>query len=287
MSIRSRSTQSTLVAILLLASTRANADELPQLPPEEGGAPPVQIQEAPPPAARPASPRPHWRGAPPVVLLPPPAPIPPPPAEVAEDNSVLGTRQRFTRFEVGIRERAISDDAFAPFAKDNGLAQLSVSGSTVLFTNRSFSFAAGVGFDSGAVNASSRGFDMKLRAHQISVPLEGRFHVTPWLFAFAKAAPGISILRAEALESSLSQKLTSTSTAFAADLSLGASFLLGTQKHPQRRAFRVWLTPEVGYALATKASMDLEADDPRFGSMNLPGVSLGGFFARASVGFGF
>lgn len=293
MSLRSRSAQASIASLLFVASSPAFADDLPPLPQTDAAPPAVQIEEpahapaappTPPPASPAAHPSHHWRGAPPVVLLPPSyARLP----EEEEDNSQLGTRQRFIRFEVGARVRFIGDDAFDAFSTDNRLPQISLGGSTVLFTHRSFSFAAGIGFDAGATKATSRSFKMELNAYHATVPLEGRYHFTPWLFGFAKAAPGIASIHAEANEFAGAPKLTATSVAFAADLSVGASFLIGAQKHPQRHAFRFWLTPEFGYGIATNASMNLEADDARYGSLNLPGLSLGGFFGRASAGFGF
>ena len=283
-------TSSALLLTSVLLSTAARAeDPLPPLPASDPATTPApstapETREAPiapppsaPPRAQGRSPvLGRYDGYRPIVV----EPLPPP-----EDDSFLGSRQRFVRFGIGVRHSGVNDAAYAPFSKNDALTQLSLDASITLFARGDISFAAGVAFDTGSTDAVTRGQKFTLRAHRLAIPLEGRYHLFPWLFAFGKVAPGAVILHAT--EQEPSDTLEGTGAAFSADVSAGASFLLGAQKRAHAHPFRAWITPEFGYGFTGKVPMTLEAEDSRLGTVELASLSTRGFFGRVAVSFGF
>ena len=87
--------------------------------------------------------------------------------------------------------------------------------------------------------------------------------------------------------------LSDTGWAFSGDASVGASILLAPSKRMDKRNVRLWVTPEIGYAFTTNASLSASHDrgeDDVLGSdedTKLRSLALSGLFWRATVGITF
>src|SRR5262249_5637442 len=123
--------------------------------------------------------------------------------------------------------------------------------------------------------------------------IEGRYHLTNWMYGFARVAPGASLMYASVDDGSSQSRLHDSSWAFAADASAGASFLLAPHGHADKRQVRFWVTPEIGYSFTTEASFspnpnrdenDVLGTDA---SMRLHAVALSGVFWRISAALTF
>lgn len=239
-----------------------------------------------------------------------PPPAAPPPAEAPSASSdgppilpveVKRPRYDLIRLNVGLRvghqPAALSGEGpsrgFDAFAQDDVLAQLSIDATYPIFTRGRLVLGAGLGWDAGGRSSTVRGFTSSLGTHRLYVPIEGRYHVGSGLFVFGKIAPGAVAMLASVSEGSSPKELSGTAWAFSADASVGGSILLGPRKDMHKRAVRFWLTPEVGYAYTTSASVSLNpgrADNDVLGSdedAQLGTLALRGIFWRASVGMTF
>jgi hypothetical protein len=199
-------------------------------------------------------------------------------------------RYDLIRLNVGLRVGYIPNRAFDTFASSDVLSQLSIDGTYPLLTKGKVVLGVGLGWNVGGRSDTVRGFESSVTAHRLSVPIEGRYHVKPWLYGFGKLAPGAAVMSASVKDGALPGGLSATGWAFSADASVGASILLGSHKHLDRRALRLWATPEIGYAYTTDAPLRASAgrdDKDVLGSdesTSLRALALSGLFWRASIG---
>ncbi|MGZ3416710.1 MAG: hypothetical protein ACXWUG_32150 [Polyangiales bacterium] len=205
------------------------------------------------------------------------------------DYARRDTHERFEAFDIGVRTTVVPNAAYDAYSTNDALTQATLGLSHTGGVSGPWALALGLRWDLGASTARSRGADASLLVHRITVPFEGRFHAKPWLYAFARIAPGFIWQRAKVDDPSMPEGMRSTSWNFATDLSLGASLLFGSfDDSPTSHAPRFWLTPEVGYAWSAGGTSGLgpniDADDPRrFGTLELQKVAIRGAFVRVAV----
>lgn len=220
-----------------------------------------------------------------------PPPLPPPEPYVAEPPPRAPIAERF-RVSGGLRMAYVHTHGFDTFADTNALPQLSIDGTYAFYNSGRFALAAGLGWDAGGRSSDLRGLKSSLTVHRFMVPVEARMTVLPWLWAFGKLAPGVALALADIEDPSAPRSLGASGWAFAADVSAGASFVLG-KRPTDKRSVRVLLTPELGYAVTTAAPLHASpgrSDDELLGSdadTSLRSVALSGLFWRATVGLTF
>lgn len=278
--------------------------------------PSVQAPElqAPPPGSASPSPGPSAPASPPGPSAPAASP---PPADAAASGQVSAPRPAppaFTtyaspsadggaettsggrhdvRIGAGVRVGYVPTSGFDRFSSNDVLPQLSIDANYALVAGEKFSFALGAAYDVGGVSSDLRGVDTKLTVHRLTVPLEGRFHATRGIFAFLRVAPGAAAFVTSISDSSAPASLDRTAWAFAADASLGSSFLLGPHRSTSKRQVRFWVTPELGYAFTTSPSLrssparDTDEAVGTDGKTNLGTLSTSGFFWRVSLALSF
>lgn len=277
--------------------------------------PSVQAPElqAPPPGSASPSPGPSAPASPPgpsaPAASPPPAdaaasgqvsaPRPAPPAFTYASPSADGGAETTSggrhdvRIGAGVRVGYVPTSGFDRFSSNDVLPQLSIDANYALLAGEKFSFALGAAYDVGGVSSDLRGVDTKLTVHRLTVPLEGRFHATRGIFAFLRVAPGAAAFVTSISDSSAPASLDRTAWAFAADASLGSSFLLGPHRSTSKRQVRFWVTPELGYAFTTSPSLrssparDTDEAVGTDGKTNLGTLSTSGFFWRVSLALSF
>ncbi len=203
------------------------------------------------------------------------------------------TRTRFWGIDAGLRVGFLTDSSFDPYSTNDALRQGSIGVTRTSAVRGGWSFAPGARWDVGSATARTRGADVELVVHRLTIPLEGRHHLWPWLYVFGRLAPGVVWQRASVKDASLAEPLRASGWSFAADASIGASILLlSTVDSPTTRAPRMWLTPEIGYGWSTPGPGVLAPatadDDPQtYGSIALSRVAVRGVFFRVGMTFTF
>lgn len=197
------------------------------------------------------------------------------------------------RFELGYRGSFIREATFDPFSTQNYFAQVSLAASRTIYTRGRFSFAPGLAWDYGKSGATARGDTTSLEVHRLVVPLEGRVHFGPWGYAFARAAPGVSVVTAEVDDAALTNApLTKSRWLFATDLSAGYAFPLWPRDNPTELTPRIWVQADGGYGWISTVGLnltpDLPSNDPRIASgIDLGELTLRGAFVRVSAAVSF
>jgi hypothetical protein len=233
----------------------------------------------------------HAAEQPPVTIVanPPPPVVDAPPRA---DKPVGPPRYDTIRINAGVKMGYIPNSGFDAFSKNDVLPSFSIDGTYPLMTSGKLVLGAGLGWDVGGRSDTVRGLSSALNVHRLSVPIEGRYHIAPSIFAFGKVSPGATAMMASVKETSGSD-LSTTAWAFSADASVGTSIQITPRNHYDRREVRFWITPEIGYSFTTSASLNtnLGRDEKELlgtdEDTKLRSLALSGFFWRASVGMTF
>ena len=188
------------------------------------------------------------------------------------------------RIRAGARFTFVNDAGLDTFGDSDELSQLSLEGDYLLWKRGALGVSVGGAYDVGPKRAGARGIDTLLQVHRLSVPIEGRWTFTPWLYSFARVAPGTAAMVARVEDPSSPHELQGTKWVFTTDLSAGGAI---------RFAPHVWVTPEIGYAWSAKG--DLHADPNRNESdvlgrdvqTKLGSLALSGAFFRVSAAVSF
>ena len=189
---------------------------------------------------------------------------------------------------VGYRGSFISDSGMNAFSTKDYLAQFSLGASRNLLERGRFSFAPGIIWDYGGSSATARGAQTSLSVHRLSIPLEARYRVAPWLFIFVRTAPGVASISTRVSDASAPAPLAKSGWVPVMDLSAGAAWRFARVN--DRVGF--WLTGEGGYgwskSLALNLSPDLASDDPRHvAETDLGRLALRGGFVRFGAALSF
>jgi hypothetical protein len=201
----------------------------------------------------------------------------------------VDTHTKFWSIDAGVRNTFIKDAAYDPYSKNDALGQFSIGMARTTIVRSNITFAPGFRWDVGSSTATARGAETSFLAHRLTVPLEARLHAEHWLYVFARFAPGAIYQRSRVVDTSINEALIDTAWVPAADISAGASFRFASfVDSAASHAPRMWITPEVGYAWAGRASAALspktESDDPRaFGTLSMTGVTVRGVFFRVNL----
>lgn len=281
---RSLSVVLAFVAASLEASpVRAEPAQPPSAAAEQEPSPAAELPPADASAERTATEAPH--GSPVVIASPARASV-----EPDRRMSEGPARYDFIRANAGFKIGYVPNRGFDTFASNDVLPQFSIDATYPLLKRGKLVLGVGLGWDVGGSTDKVRGFESSMTAHRLYVPVEGRYHVKPWLYGFGKIAAGVAVMTASVKDGTVPSDLSATGWAFSADASVGASILLGSHKHLDKRALRFWATPELGYAYTTDAPLKASSgrdDNAVLGtdeSTNLRALALSGFFWRASIG---
>jgi hypothetical protein len=286
-----------LLGALALYAAPAAAQEQPEpLPPSapaEPAPPPSTPEATPPPSARErAAPAPQATATAVAVTPPAVAPVPPP---LEPDRPAADGPPRYDRVRVnaGLRVGYVPSRGFDTYASNDVLPQFSIDATYPLLVRGKAVFAVGLGWDIGGRSDGVRGFESSLVAHRLSVPIEGRYHFAPWLYGLGKLAPGAAAMIVSVKDGTMPTPLSDTGWAFSGDASVGASIVVAPTERMGKRIVRFWVTPEIGYAFTTNASLSASHDrdeEDILGSdenTKLRSLALSGLFWRASVGITF
>ena len=198
------------------------------------------------------------------------------------------------RVEMGYRGSFVTNAGYNPFSTDDYFSQVSVAASRTLLTEGRLSFAPGLSWDYGSANASARGPTASFSMHRITVPLEGRFHLGSWGYAFVRGAPGLALQRVEVDESTSPAPLTKSAWQFATDLSAGYAWLFWRGPNAYDLAPRLWVQGDAGYGWVAGERLALAADLPssspqggRVSGTDLGTLTMRGAFFRLAAAVSF
>jgi hypothetical protein len=190
--------------------------------------------------------------------------------------------------EIGYRGSFVTDPGMNAFSTKDYLAQFSLGASRKVLERGRFAFAPGLIWDYGGSSATARGAATSLAVHRLSIPLEARYRVTPWLFAFVRTAPGLASVSTRVEDTSAPAPLVKSDWVPTMDLSAGASWKF--VRINDRIGF--WLTGEAGYGWSKSTALnltpDLASDDPRrVADTDLGRLALRGGFMRFGAALSF
>lgn len=285
------------------ADSKAAGAKAPKVDGEPAALPPPGDAAA-EPAAAPAEPA-RAGGAPPGDAPPPLAPLPasapPPPSFAAQADAAAlvvdeeegdrhegVARARFFRLSLAPRFNYVTGAGYDPYSETNLLGQWSFDATYAFFEQGKVSLAVGAAWDVGGSTADARQIRTSITTHRLTVPIEARYRATEGMYGFARVAPGAAASLASIDEPSSSETLEASKWVGAADLSAGASFLLGPRKPLARRGLRFWITPELGYGWSGAATLQFSPrnDDELVGTQGttrLGSFAQRGFFWRLGV----
>lgn len=199
----------------------------------------------------------------------------------------------YLRIGAGFRIGYLNDPAFDTFASNDVLAQFSLEATYAFYTRGKLAIASGAAWDVGSRTSGARGISTSLTVHRLSVPIEARYYIAPWLNAFAKVAPGAAAFNARIDDPSSPSQLQDVPWVISADLSAGASLRVAGKNDHASRAARLWLTSEVGYGITSSHSLRPRPDrnqDDVLGSdeaTKLGSLAANGVFWRTGVAVSF
>jgi hypothetical protein len=276
---------SSLLAFLLASSPLLAAAAQPD-PPAGPDSAPADVA-APAPAPAPAAPA--TAPAPVLSQLVPDGAA----AETATARPHGPPHYDYLRFGLGARVGYIGNSGYDTFSKNDVLTQASLDVTYAFYTRGRLALSGGLAWDVGSSSAGARGLTTRLTAHRLTVPLEARWYLAPWVNVFAKIAPGAAAFNARVEDPSSPETLEQAPWVFAADFSGGASFrIVGTSDHAQRHP-RLWLTQEVGYGVTSSTGLrpgpnrdeeDVLGSDQ---SARLNALALNGVFWRTGLALSF
>jgi hypothetical protein len=208
-------------------------------------------------------------------------------------NAAFDRGEVMWRFELGYRGSFITSPGYNAFATQDYIPQLSMTASRTLLARGRYSLASGIGWDYGSSSATARGDASSLTMHRLDVPLEGRFHLGRWGYAFLRLAPGVAVVSTQIEDFSASsmgtagQALTKSRWLFAADASAGYAWLLWSGVPNSEVGPRLWIQTDGGYGWVAEERLSLApsvADDQRTAGIDLGPLAMrGGFFRIAAA----
>jgi hypothetical protein len=191
------------------------------------------------------------------------------------------------RLEVGYRGSFLPSSGFDPFSTNSYFPEASLAASRTLFVDGSFSFAPGLAWDFAGTSATARGDATSLSVHRLTAPLEGRYHLGAWGYAYARVAPGVLFESARLEDGSAPAPMTKARAVFATDLSAGYAWLAIPWDRPHEMRARLWLQSEVGYGFAGAQRLALAPEGASGASIDLGTLSMSGAFFRVAAAVSF
>ena len=192
----------------------------------------------------------------------------------------------------GFRILNLKDPGYDPYSESDALAQNAIGISFTPWKSQRYGLHFLGEWNMGSSSAYARGVPTDLLVNRLALGVEGRWVPSSRFYLYARLVPSLVHIGGEIDDWALGAKLQSSAWTFAMDTSAGAALRLGTAGKAPKRTVSFWLMMDWGYAFARQAPMTFspepDDDDPRkFGSVNLPGLRLGGFVTRGSVGLTF
>ncbi len=198
--------------------------------------------------------------------------------------------KRDVELGLGVRMMFMPDTGFGPYASNDVLGQIALTGGLELLRAGRFSLALAAEWDGGGRSAQARGTVSSIFLHRFSGGLEARFALAPRLIGFVKAAP-VAVYVHATIEDALvvDRPIEANEWTWGLDATAGGRLLLAGK--PQSWA-RLWLVAEAGYGFAGSTPMRFapsqEVDDPRdFSPIALPDLRPSGAIARLGLTLGF
>lgn len=180
----------------------------------------------------------------------------------------------------GVRTSLIRSAGYDPFSDSDALPQVSMGVEHPIVQHDAVAFAAGLGIDYGLASAEARGVPSSLSAWRLSVVAEGRFYPRPYLYGFARLAPGI-FRGAATLDDASSPNGAALQDHFdvlSADASVGGAVRLSNT--PSQIA--AWVCADAGYGFTQSHHLLLAPPSAPRDQAKLAPVDLGTIAPRGA-----
>jgi hypothetical protein len=172
-----------------------------------------------------------------------------------------------------------------PFSTDDAVGRFSLSATAVVWRRDHLALAVGLGLDIGTTSAKARGATSELTLAMVSATAEGRYVVSPRLYAFGRLAPGAQrgATRLNEPSAAGSTALIGSFTTAALATSAGGAYCLNGLL-PE---VGLWLIADAGYLLAPSRPVTLrpdlgDGDIAQLGALDLGTIAPRGAFFRLS-----
>jgi len=239
------------------------------------------------PAGRPPNAVPWYPAA-----VGPTAQYEPPPAEAEDEGPSRDMSKDFWQVYGGVRTSWIPSEGYNPFDDNDIFNQLSIGASRALVLGPQLSFAPGVMWEFGAVDAEARGARSELIVHRLGAVAEGRLHLGRDVYILAKVVPQAVHTRAYLSDDSSPAQLQQKTWRFGADATAGAAWNIPRTMGSPNVIPQFWLVGEVGYGWTMGKDLeltpDVDEDDPQARmKLNLGSMDLSGVMMRVNVAMTF
>lgn len=201
----------------------------------------------------------------------------------ASAGELAQSRTAMWRVEVGYRGSFVTHPGYNAFSTQDYFSQMSVLASRTIFVWGRYSFAPGIAWDYGSAGATDRGTDTSsLSVHRLSIPLEGRAHLSDWAYGFLRVAPGVALEQAELDDASAPGAFTKARWLFSSDVSAG--FAVRPHLERPNAPMHPWLQADIGYGWIAAQRLNLAEDAPTPAAMvDLGTLAMQGAFFRVVV----
>jgi hypothetical protein len=188
---------------------------------------------------------------------------------------------------VDVRTAFFRGAGYDPFSSDDVFVQRGVAATWALPTSPVLATAVGASWDYGSEGASARGAETNLTLSRLSAVVEERFSPRPWVYAFARLAPGWLHGTATLDDASIAAPLRTTFSTFSFDASLG-----GAARLTRSTRVSLWVIGDAGYGWAPDQRLTLApglpgADANKAGVTTLADLAPRGGFFRLALAIGF
>lgn len=232
--------------------------------------------------------------APPYAMQPRWAPPPPPrPLPDRREEEPVRYTQRGTAVELGARTMWIKSAGLDPFSTNDAVTFLSLAASHPILRQKPLYVGVTGGWDFASLDGEARGVATGLVLHRLHAGFEGKQLLGRRLALLARVEPLLVHARAEVRDAGSPGPLVRRPWMFGGEATVGGRYEIGRVGGDDEWPFaKIWVGADVGYAMTTKAKMDVEAqEDPtdprRTGPVSLPGLSLTGGVMRLVVAASF
>jgi hypothetical protein len=186
----------------------------------------------------------------------------------------------------------VTSAGFDPFSENDVFAQVSFGASYAVVRSGPLALLAGVFYEGGRAAASARGADASLALHRVGVGAEARYAWRPWLWPYARLAPGALRLDAKVDDPGGGRALEVGRWSWSVDATAGLVVPLGPPGRGGAPFRGALLFAEGGYGVAGAVSMAAAPEGgggalARPGAVALPPLRPAGALVRAGAGLAF
>ena len=192
----------------------------------------------------------------------------------------------------GVRVNGLTHAGAEPFSRAPVLVQGSLGVGGVVLRRQRLTLVAGPTWDLGQTDATTRGDATSLTLHRLTVSLEARYTLWPWLRPYVRVAPGALHVRANVNDPVLDAPFAVRTWTWTVDVAAGVAIPLGQPASWRSFPYRFGLQVEGGYGFSGLVAMKLtprndDASTRSFEAIRLPDFRPAGALLRVAATLAF